>query len=160
MSITHIHPPEDVPTRREAERHVELLPNFGVWRLRKKSGEIIQVEITKHTFALGDRVCRLAVGRDVTERLRLEEQLRQAQKVEAVGRLAGGVAHDFNNVLSVIHAQAPRALAHVKKGGNSCTERCATLGRVPSASTLGAGRRGAHRRSPYGVSSGGSIALR
>jgi PAS domain S-box-containing protein len=116
MTIKDIRPPEDVPALVEEERGAATAPKFGVWRLRKKSGEIIQVEITKHTFTLGDRACRLVVGRDVTERLRLEEQLRQSQKMEAVGRLAGGVAHDFNNVLSVILSYGDFLFGDMKPG--------------------------------------------
>jgi len=69
---------------------------------RTKSGQIRQVLLSLQTIRLQNELCVLASLRDITEHKLLEEQLRQAQKMEAVGRLAGGVAHDFNNLLGIV----------------------------------------------------------
>ncbi len=71
-------------------------------RIRTKTGNLHEVLVTLSPVALAHEPHMLLLAHDVAERVLLERQLRQAQKMEAVGQLAAGVAHDFNNILTVI----------------------------------------------------------
>ena len=84
----------------------------GILVNRKKNGDLYYVEesICPVRDGGGEITHFIANGRDLTERLRLEAQLLQAQKMDAVGRLAGGVAHDFNNLLTIITSYSELAL--------------------------------------------------
>ena len=69
---------------------------------RRKDGSEFPVEINLSLLETADGVWGSAAVRDLTERRKLEDQFRQAQKMESIGTLAGGIAHDFNNLLTVI----------------------------------------------------------
>jgi len=81
----------------------------------KADGSEFPMELTVARLGTDSRTILTAFARDITERRALEEQLRQSQKLEAIGRLAGGVAHDFNNILMSIMGAAELLLMQLER---------------------------------------------
>jgi PAS domain S-box-containing protein len=90
--------------------------NVGLRKHRRRNGTLIDVEIVAHRLEFNGVPAILSVLTDVTEKRVLEEELRQSQKLEAIGRLAGGVAHDFNNLLTVIIGYTDMLRAAIRQG--------------------------------------------
>jgi PAS domain S-box-containing protein len=78
--------------------------NSGIWKHRKKDLSIIDVDVHTTDLTIEGRHLRLAALNDITEQRRVAAEMEETQRMEAIGRLAGGVSHDFNNLLTVIEA--------------------------------------------------------
>jgi two-component system cell cycle sensor histidine kinase/response regulator CckA len=117
LTMERIVHPED------QSRLADAVPRFSAgvdgaapFRHLRKNGTEIEVEVTSHPITWDGRPARLVMVTDVTERRQLEAQLRQAQKMEAVGRLAGGIAHDFNNLLTAISGYSGLLIETIEEG--------------------------------------------
>jgi PAS domain S-box-containing protein len=107
------------PFASEYEERLRAYLETGVSTILGRTREIVgrrcdrtqfPVDLAVSETQIGSRRVFIATARDLTERKRLEDQFRQAQKMEAVGRLAAGVAHDFNNLLTAIIGSADLTL--------------------------------------------------
>ena len=108
MTIRDIRPPEDIPSLVQTIRanHADSGGTLAT-RHRRKDGRVFPVELVSRPIVFDGRDAGLALASDVTEKKLLQEQFLHAQRLESIGMLAAGIAHDLNNVLAPIVFAAP-----------------------------------------------------
>jgi two-component system cell cycle sensor histidine kinase/response regulator CckA len=113
MTIKDLYRKEDIPALLKCVHEAgSKLKIVSEWQHRRKDGTIIQVEAISSPLVFGGRNTRLVLATDITEKKLLEEKFLHAQRLESIGMLAAGIAHDLNNVLAPIMLAAPMLRAN------------------------------------------------
>lgn len=119
--------PDEIPRILERIRDGQSVEHYESVRVTKDGRQLdVSIRISPIRDAAGNPVGASAITRDITTQKRAAEHLRQSQKMDAIGRLAGGLAHDFNNILGIITACTELLRSHVEISGDS-TEYIANI---------------------------------
>jgi two-component system cell cycle sensor histidine kinase/response regulator CckA len=117
MNMYDVRPPDEVAAFRTSLAAISSrttgMGSAGVFKHRKKSGQVIEVEVAGSPIQFQGHRARLILINDITEKNNLQAELLQARKLESLGRLAGGVAHDLNNLMGVVLGYAELTLDYL-----------------------------------------------
>ncbi len=111
---------DEIPRILARIRRGESVEHYESVRVAKDGRHLeVSIRISPIRDAAGNPVGASAISRDITAQKQAEEHIRQAQKMDAIGRLAGGLAHDFNNILGIVSACTELLRTHVDSAGDS-----------------------------------------
>src|SRR5690242_10244044 len=117
MRLTDLVSPENRGRLSELIRREHVAsPEFDDMRHVLKNGQSVEIDMVVYPVRFAGTNALLVAPQEGTRRTQLEEQLRQARKMEAVGMLAGGIAHDFNNLLTIINGYSQMLLGNLPEG--------------------------------------------
>ena len=117
MRLTDLVSPENRGRLSELIRREHVgSAEFGDMRHVLKNGQSVEIDMVVYPVRFAGTNAMLVAPQEGTRRTQLEEQLRQARKMEAVGMLAGGIAHDFNNLLTIINGYSQMLLGNLPEG--------------------------------------------